>query len=105
MCADLSHLNNYIKRVKYQSATLSQAVADITNNNAKIFTKLNAHWTKKVSYTVQEIQAYLGSIWHIIQHWMDEAFTGLTGYWCIVDDVIICDSEMMEHTNCVRQFL
>ena len=41
MCVDLSHLNKYVKRERYQSATPSQAVADIHTNYAKIFTKLD----------------------------------------------------------------
>ena len=42
MCVDLSRLNKYVKRERYQSLTPSQAVADIHANNAKIFTKLDA---------------------------------------------------------------
>ena len=36
---------------------------------------------------------------------MDEAFASLTGYCRIVDDVIIYDSDITEHTDHVRQFL
>ena len=42
LCVDLSHLNKYVKRERYQSATPAQAVADISAENAKIFTKLDA---------------------------------------------------------------
>ena len=42
MCVDLSRLNKYVKRERYQSPTPSQAVADIHANNAKLFTKLDA---------------------------------------------------------------
>ena len=42
MCVDLSHHNKYVKRERYQSATPSQAVADIHANHTKIFTKLDA---------------------------------------------------------------
>ncbi len=41
MCVDLSHLNRYVKRERYQSATPAQAVADIAAENARIFTKLD----------------------------------------------------------------
>ena len=41
MCVDHSHLNRFIKCERYQSATPSQAVADITAENAQIFTKLD----------------------------------------------------------------
>ena len=42
MCVDLSHLNKYVKRERYQSLTPSQAVADIATENATIFTKIDA---------------------------------------------------------------
>ena len=42
MCVDLSHLNHYVKHERYKSATAAQAVADITAENAQIFTKLDA---------------------------------------------------------------
>lgn len=42
LCVDLSRLNRYVKRERYQSATPAQAVADIAAENAKIFTKLDA---------------------------------------------------------------
>ena len=42
MYLDLSHLNKYIKRERCQSATHSQAVADIHANHAEVFTKLDA---------------------------------------------------------------
>ena len=37
---DLSHLNKYVRRERYQTPTPAQAVADITAENAKFFTKL-----------------------------------------------------------------
>ena len=36
MCVDLSHLNKYVLRERYQSMTPAQAVADIAANEAKI---------------------------------------------------------------------
>jgi len=42
MCVDLSHLNRYVKRELYQSATLAKAVADISATKAKFFTILDA---------------------------------------------------------------
>ena len=35
---------------------------------------------------------------------MDEAFTGLSGYHRIVDDVVIYDSDITQHTNHIREF-
>ena len=42
MCVDLSRLNKYVRRERYQSATTAQAIADIAANNAKGFIKLDA---------------------------------------------------------------
>ena len=42
MCVDLSRLNRFVERERYQSATPAQAVADIAAESAKIFTKLDA---------------------------------------------------------------
>ena len=42
LCVDLSRLNRYVKRERYQSATPAQAVADIAADRAKVFTKLDA---------------------------------------------------------------
>ena len=39
---DLSRLNKFVKRERYQSATPAQAVADIAGESAKVFTKLDA---------------------------------------------------------------
>ena len=42
MCVDLSHLNKYVKRERYQCSTPAEAVTDIASHNAKIFIKLDA---------------------------------------------------------------
>lgn len=42
MCVDLSHLNKYIRRERYQCPTPAQAVADIAADSAKVFTKFDA---------------------------------------------------------------
>ena len=36
---------------------------------------------------------------------MDEAFSGLTGYRRVVDDIVIYDSDSTQHAEHVRQFL
>ena len=42
MCVDLSHLNRYVKRERYQSPTPAEAIADIYACQAKFFTVLDA---------------------------------------------------------------
>ena len=42
MCVDLSHLNHYVKREKYQPPTPAEAIADISAILAKFFTVLDA---------------------------------------------------------------
>ena len=123
MCVDLSRLNKYVKRERYQSLTPSQAVADIHANNAKIFTKLDAmkgyhqcplHEDSQLLTTFitpfgrfkyLRVPYGISSISEHYNRRMDEAFAGLTGYRRIVDDVIIYDSDITEHTDHVRQFL
>ena len=57
MCVDLSRLNKYVRRERYQSPTPAEAVADITAE-AKYFTvvdaargTINAPWMKKANCT------------------------------------------------------
>lgn len=98
MCVDLSHLNKYVKRERYQCSTPAEAVADIASNNAKIFTKLDAlkgyHQCPldKESQLLTTFIAPFGrfkylrapyGISSISEHYnrrMDEAFAGLKGY-------------------------
>jgi len=40
MCVDLSHLNKYVLRERYQSRTPAQAVADIAATDVQVFTVL-----------------------------------------------------------------
>ena len=42
MCVDLSRLNRYVQRERYQATTPAQAVADIAASDAKYFTVLDA---------------------------------------------------------------
>ena len=123
MCVDLSHLNKYVKRERYQSATPAQAVADIAADSAKIFTKLDAMKGYHQCPLDEESQLlttfitpfgrfkYLRApygISSISEHYnrrMDEAFAGLTGFRRIVDDVIIYDSNPEQHSDHVRTFL
>ena len=47
----------------------------------------------------------ISSISEHYNHWMDEAFTGLPGLRCVVDDVVIYDQERTQHSSHVRQFI
>ena len=111
MCVDLSHLNRYVRWERYQSPTPAQAVADIAATNAKFFTVLDALKGYHQCPLDQESQIlttfitpfgrykYLRApygISSISEHYncrMAEAFTGLTGFRRVVDDVIIYDSD------------
>ena len=123
MCVDLSRLNRYVKRERYQSSTPAQAVADIAVHNAKIFTKLDAlkgYHQCPLDEESQLLTTFITpfgrfkycrapyGISSISEHYnrrMDEAFAGLSGYRRIVDDVVIYDSDITQHTNHVREFL
>lgn len=122
MCVDLSRLNKYVKRERYQSATPSQAVADIAAESAMVFTKLDSLKGYHQCPLDEESQLLttfitpfgrfkylrapygISSISEQYNRRMDEAFAGLTVYRRIVDDVVIYDSDMTQHTDHVRQF-
>ena len=42
LCIDLSKLNRYVRRERYQSPTPAEAVADIAASEARVFTILDA---------------------------------------------------------------
>ena len=123
LCVDLSRLNRYVKRERYQSPTPAQAVADIASENARIFTKLDAlkgYHQCPLDETSQLLTTFITpfgrfkflrapyGISSISEHYnrrMDEAFSGLSGYRRIVDDVVIYDDDDKKHELHVRQFL
>lgn len=98
MCVDLSRLNRYIRRERYQSQTPAQAVADIAADKARIFTKLDAmkgYHQCPLDPESQLLMTFITpfgrfkflrapyGISSISEHYnrrMDEAFAGLTGY-------------------------
>ena len=114
MCLDLSHLNHYVRQKRYQSPTPAGAVADITASNAKLFTVLDAMKSYHQCPLEQESQLlttlinrfkYLCAPYglsciseHYNRH-MAEAFADLTGFYRIMDDIVICQSDITEHTN------
>ena len=138
MCVDLSHLNKYVLCERYQSLTPAQAVAGIAASEAKIFTILDALKGYHQCPLDQESQSlttfitpfgrfkYLRapySICSISEHYnrqMTEAFTGLSGFRRVVDDIVIYDiviydiviydiviydSNVEDHVAHVKQFL
>ena len=123
MCVDLSHLNRFVQRERYQSLTPAQAVADIVANDAKCFTVLDAMKGYHQCALDKESQLlttfitpfgrfkYLRApygICSISEHYdrrMAEAFAGLTGFRRIVDDIVIYDGDAATHADHVRQFL
>ena len=123
MCVDLSHLNRYVKRERYQSPTPAEAIADISACQAKFFTVLDAMKGYHQCPLDQESQLlttfitpfgrfkYMRApygISSISEHYdrhMYEAFQGLSGFRQIVDDIVIYDSDATQHATHVREFL
>ena len=107
MCVDLSHLNKFVRRERYQSATPAHAVADITAESARVTTKLDAmkgyhqcpldEGSQLLTTFITPFGRYkylrapygISSISEHYNRRMDEAFVGLTGFCRVVDDVLI----------------
>ena len=123
MCVDLSHLNRFVIRERYQSPTPAEAVADIAASKAKIFTVLDAlkgYHQCPLDQVSQSLTTFITpfgrykylrapyGISSISEHYnrrMAEAFRGLSGFRRIVDDFVIYDSNAGEHEHHVKQFL
>ena len=123
MCVDLSHLNRYVRRERYHSATPAQAVADITAERAQVFTKIDAkkgYHQCPLHKQSQDLTTFITpfgrfkflrapyGISSISEHYnrrMDEAFADLPRYRRVVDDIVIYDQDRQCHTEHVRQFL
>ena len=123
LCVDLSKLNRYVKRERYQSTTPALAVADINESCAKFFTILDAvkgyhqcplHEESQLLTTFitpfgrfKFLRAPFG-ISSISEHYdrrMAEAFEGLSQFRRIVDDTLIYYADETQHIEHVRQFL
>ena len=120
MCVDLSHLNQYVRRERYQSPTPAEAVADIAAGDAKYFTVLDAAKGYHQYPLDEESQLYttfitpfghfkylrapyeLSSIAEHYNRRMAEAFEGLTEFWHIIDDIVIYDKDAETHLEHVK---
>ena len=123
LCVDLSHLNKYVKRERFQSTPPAIAVANIAASKAKYFTvfdaykgyhqcpldpesqKLTTFITPHGRYRFLRAPYGLSSISEHYDRRMYEAFQDLQDYRRIVDDVVIYDGDKDTHTEHVRQFL
>ena len=123
MCVDLSRLNRYVKRERYQSPTPTEAVADISASEAKYFTVIDAAKGYHQCPLDEESQLYttfitpfrrykylrapygLSSIAEHYNRRMAEAFEGLSAFRRVVDDVVIFDKHKDSHITHVKQFL
>lgn len=117
MCINLLHLNRYVKRERYQSATPAETVTDIVAENVKVFTKLDAmkgDHQCPLDEVSQDITTFITpfsqfkllqapyGISSISEHYnrrMDKAFDGLLGSKRVVDDIVIYDSDLTQHTH------
>ena len=122
MCVNLSHLNHFIIRERYQSLTPAQAVADLATSDAKVFTvlvTLQGYHQCPLDADSQALTTFITpfsrykylrapySISSISEHYnrrMTEAFSGLSGFRRI-DDFVICDNNVTDHVKHVEQFL
>ena len=123
LCVDLSRLNKYVRRERYQTTPPAQAVADIAAENAKFFTVIDAlkgyhqcpldRQSQLLTTFITPFGRYkylrapygLSSIAEHYDRRMAEAFEGLSGFQRVVDDVVVYDKDKESHTNRVRQFL
>ena len=123
VCVDLSRLNCYVCRERYQSPTPLEAVADIAAEDAKFFTVLDAQkgyhqcLLDEASQLLTTFITPFGRFKYcrepyglssIAEHYnrrMTKAFEGLSGFRRIVDDIVIYDKDAKTHMTHVRQFL
>ena len=123
MCVDLSRLNRYVRRERYQLSTPAETVADIAAGDTKYFTVLDAAKGYHQCPLGKESQLYTTFITPfrrfkylrapyglllIAEHYnqrMAEAFEGLTGFQRIVDNIAIYNKDVETHVQYVKQFL
>ena len=123
LCVDLSHLNRYVKRERFQSTPPAVAVADIAKSKAKYFTVFDAvkgyhqcpldEESQLLTTFITPLGRYkflhapfgLSSINEHYDRRMYEAFQDLADFRCIVDDVLLFDKDPDTHAAHVCQFL
>jgi len=123
MCVDLSKLNKFVVRERYQSPTPAEAVADIAAEDAQYFTIIDAakgYHQCPLAEESQELTTFITpfgrfkflrapyGLSSIAEHYnrrMAEALEGLHGYRRIVDDIVIYDKDPVQHVVHVREFL
>lgn len=123
MCVDLSKLNKYVRRERYPSITPAEAVADIAQTQAKVFTVLDAlkgYHQCPLDEESQKLTTFITpfgrfkymrapyGISSISEHYnrrMDAALVDMKNFRKIVDDVIIFDNNRHEHIEHVRKLL
>jgi len=123
MYVDLSHLNYFVRRERYQSCSPAKAVADMAASNVKFFTVLDARKGYHQCLLDAESQLLITfitpfgrfkypcapyGISSILEHYdrcMAQDFAGLSRFHQIVDDIVIYDSDTTQHTQHVRAFL
>ena len=123
ICVDLSHLNRFIFRERYQSPTPAEAVADIAASHAQVFTILDAlkgYHQCPLDQKSQILTTFITpfgkykylrapyGISSILVHYnrhMSKAFRDLSGFRRVVDDFVIYDSNITNHIGHVQQFL
>ena len=120
MCVDLSKLNHYVRRERYQPPTPAEAVTDMATEDAKFFTVIDAmkgyhqcpldEKSQALTTFITPFGRYkylrapygLSSIAKHYNRRMAEAFEGFRR---IVDDIVIYDRDEASHMDHVRQFL
>ena len=123
MCVDLFHLNRFVIREKYQSLTPAQAITDIAASDAKYFTVIDAlkgYHQYSLDQLRQSLTTFItpfgrfkylrasygtSSISVHYNRWMTKDFNGLSGFRRVVDDFVIYDSMLSDHTAHVKEFV
>ena len=123
LCVDLSKLNKFVKRERYQSPTPHEAVADIASSQARVFTKLDAlsgYHQCPLAKESQPLTTFITpfgrfmfcrapfGICSISEHYnrrMDEALASIPRMRKIVDDCLVYDDHMSSHVQHVRDIL